>query len=187
MKALIIIDMQTEIQRRLDSGRDHVNTQAATQIKALATAFRQQNLPVIHIRHCRTDPSSPFHPDAEGYQPMPCSLAQEGEPVLVKTTSSAFASTDLGLYLRDRKIDELVVTGAVAGFCVNSTVRAGADLGFKMLVVRDAVIGFDLPEDGLSAQVVFDVTMALLQSGFAHLTETDAILTDDAFFRMQAG
>jgi len=69
------------------------------------------------------------------------------------------------------------VTGAVAGFCVNSTVRAGADLGFSMVVVRDAVIGFDLPAAGLSARLIFDVTMAHLEADFARVVESAALLS----------
>ncbi len=50
--------------------------------------------------------------------------------------------------MRERGITHLVVVGAVAGFCVNSTVRAASDLGFAVTVVTDAVIGFDLPSPG---------------------------------------
>ena len=57
--------------------------------------------------------------------------------------------------------------GAVAGFCVNSTVRSGSDLGFKMTVVRDAVLSFPLENAGLSAENIFNVTLGLLETGFA--------------------
>jgi len=99
-------------------------------------------------------------------------VARENEPVFIKSTSSAFASTELEGYLQEVGITHLVVTGAVAGFCVNTTVRAGSDLGFKMSVVKDAVLGFDLPEANLSAHAIFDVTMAHLASDFAEIVET---------------
>lgn len=178
MKALIIIDMQMEMQHRIAAGRDCVNPGAPERIAALADAFRNQNLPVIHIRHRDDNPDSPLHADAEGYPPMPCAEADAGEQVFVKQTSSAFASTDLETHLREKGIRELVVTGAVAGFCVNSTVRNGADLGFAMLVVQDAVVGFGLPDAGLSARSIFDVTMAHLQADFAHLIDASSIMND---------
>ncbi|NVO24127.1 isochorismatase family protein [Donghicola mangrovi] len=176
MKALIIIDMQMEMQRRLDAGRDCVNGDAPSRIAALAAAYRERSLPVLHIRHREDDPASPVHADAAGYPPMPCAEAVGDEPVFIKQTSSAFASTDLAAHLQQQGITELVVTGAVAGFCVNSTVRNGSDLGFTMTVVQDAVIGFDLPKTGLSAQVIFDVTMAHLQAEFARLEDTETEL-----------
>lgn len=45
--------------------------------------------------------------------------------------------------------------GAVAGFCVNSTIRSGSDLGLAMTVVRDAVLGFPLEGDGLDAKAIY--------------------------------
>lgn len=179
MAALVIIDMQQDMQDRIDEGRDHVNPDAAARITDLAAAFRRKGLPVLHVRHADRDPASPFHPAAPGYHPMECAESFETEPVFIKTTSSAFASTDLADYLRDNGITDLVVTGAVAGFCVNSTVRAGADLGFNMIVVRDAVLGFDMADYGLSARTVFDVTMAHLEADFARVVDAASLLSDE--------
>jgi nicotinamidase-related amidase len=174
VKALVIIDMQMEMQQRIDRGQDCVNAGAPARIEALAAAFRKSGQPVIHIRHREDDPASDFHEAAAGYQPMPCALAATGEPVFIKRTSSAFASTDLEACLRRSGITDLIVTGAVAGFCVNSTVRAGADLGFRMTVVKDAVLGFDL--SGLSARTIFEVTMAHLEADFARVLDTATVL-----------
>nr|WP_321524391.1 isochorismatase family protein [uncultured Cohaesibacter sp.] len=178
MKALIIIDMQQEMQHRIEAGRDCVNGDAPERIAALASAFRQRGLPVVHVRHRDGDPRSSMHADAAGYPPMACAEALDGEAVFIKRTSSAFASTDLEAHLRKEGIGELVVTGAVAGFCVNSMVRAGADLGFAMTVVRDAVVGFDLPDAGLSAQVIFDVTMAHLEADFARIIDASDAMAE---------
>ena len=179
-KALIIIDMQMMMQHRIDAGRDHVNPDAPARIAELAVAFRHKGWPVIHIRHRDENPDSPLHHEAQGYGPMPCAEALENEPVFLKRTSSGFASGDLGAYLRGNGIADLIVTGAVAGFCVNSTVRAGADLGFDMTVARDAVIGFDLPAANLSARTIFDVTMAHLEADFAKVVATSSILAECA-------
>ncbi len=176
MQALLIIDMQREMQHRIAAGRDCVNPTAPDRIATLAEAYRRRGRPVVHVRHQDSDPTSPLHPDAPGFPPMDCALPQADEPVFVKRTSSAFASTDLAAWLLSRGLHDVAVCGAVAGFCVNSTVRAGADLGFRMTVVRDAVIGFDLPAAGQSAQVLFDSTMALLAADFATLVDSAALL-----------
>lgn len=170
--ALLIIDMQMVMQERLNAGRERVNGEAGEKIAELAATFRAAHKPVIHIRHRDADESSALHETAPGYQPMPCAVARENEPVFIKCTSSGFASTELEGYLHEVGITHLVVAGAVAGFCVNTTVRAGSDLGFKMSVVSDAVLGFDLPDAHLSARAIFDVTMAHLKSDFAEIVET---------------
>lgn len=176
MQALLIIDMQAEMQHRIDAGQDHVNPQTPDHIAALAAHWRARGWPVVHVRHADSDPRSSMHRDAPGFAPMTCDTAEPGEPVFVKQTSSAFASTPLAEWLRDQGIADLLVTGAVAGFCVNSTVRAGADLGLRMTVVRDAVLGFSLPDAGLSAQTILDVTLAHLGADFARLTDTAQVL-----------
>ena len=174
--ALVIIDMQMVMQERIDAGRPHVNPNAPAAVEALAKAFRQAGRPVIHIRHAEADPASPLYPDASGYPPMACAQALPGEALFVKRSSSAFATTPLAAHLRDQGLSHLYVVDAVAGFCVNSTVRSAADLGFVVTVVRDAVIGFDLPSAALDAQTVFDVTMGLLEVDFATLRDSAALL-----------
>ncbi len=175
-KALIIIDMQMYVQDRLDGGRDHVNGDAIVKIAALATKFRKDGGTVIHVHHADPDPASPMYPGAPAQVVMPGVEPLYGDPIFVKSTSSPFASTNMENYLRDNGIESLIVTGAVAGYCVNTTVRAGSDLGFTMVVVRDAVLGFDLPDENLSARAIFDVTMAHLKSDFAKVVDSSEIM-----------
>ena len=170
--ALLIIDMQAEMQRRLDAGRDCVNPCAGDVLAELVATCRERGVPVLHVRH-RTE-SGAFHPTSPGFPAMACAEAAPGEAVFVKTTSSAFASTDLEAHLRAEGISRLVITGAVAGFCVNSTTRAAKDLGFDCLVVRDAVIGFDLPS--MPARPLFDATMALLDGDFARVMDAAEVI-----------
>ncbi|WP_421361816.1 isochorismatase family protein [Agrobacterium rosae] len=175
-KALIIVDMQMYVQDRLNGGRDHIHGDAIIKIVALAAKFRKHGGTVIHVHHGDPDPTSPMYPGAPAQRVMPGVEPLYGDPVFVKSTSSPFASTDMENYLRDNLIQTLVVTGAVAGYCVNTTVRAGSDLGFTMVVVRDAVVGFDLPDENLSARAIFDVTMAHLKSDFAEVVDSPEIM-----------
>lgn len=175
-QALVIIDMQMYLQDRLDSGRDHVNGDAIIKVAALAAKFRRDGGKVVHVHHGDPDPASPMHIGAPAQRVMPGVEPLGGEPIFIKNTSSPFASTGMENYLRHNHIETLVVTGAVAGYCVNTTVRVGSDLGFKMVVVRDAVIGFDLPDENLSARTIFDVTMAHLKSDFARVIDSTEIV-----------
>lgn len=174
--ALLIIDMQREMDRRIRAGRDCVNPDAGSRVAALAASFRRAGWPVVHVRHASDQPGTALHPDSPLYAPMDCAEAVGDEAVFVKAGSSGFAGTGLEVHLRARGIGALVVVGAVAGFCVNTTVRVGSDLGFAMTVVRDAVIGFDLPEAGLPAQVIFDVTMAHLAADFAVMADAGEVM-----------
>lgn len=174
--ALLTIDLQREMARRIAAGRDCVNPDAPERIATLVAAFRRAGRPVVHVRHASDQLGAALHPDNPLSIPMDCALARGEEAVFVKAGSSAFVGTGLEAHLRGQGIGALVVVGAVAGFCVNTTVRAGSDLGFRMTVVRDAVIGFDLPEARLPARVIFDVTMAHLAADFAAVAEAAEVM-----------
>lgn len=174
--ALLIIDMQMAMLDRIEAGRAAVNPDAGAAIERLAAACRENGVAVVHIRHHEADPASPFHPDAPLARPMPCDAAQPGEAVFIKHTSSAFASTDLAAHLRGAGVTRLIVTGAVLGFCVTSTVRAASDLGFEVILPRDAVLGFDLPFMGLGAEEIAKVTFGLLGADFATLSSVAEVV-----------
>jgi nicotinamidase-related amidase len=133
---------------------------------------------VFHVHHDDPDPASDFHPGGPGHAPLPCAVPLAGEVVLHKSGSSAFAGTVLDGSLRRAGVDRIVVVGAVAAFCVTSTVRAASDLGFSVILPGDALIGFDLPaHDGgrIDADTVLRVTLSLLGADFAQLVTTDQV------------
>jgi nicotinamidase-related amidase len=176
--ALLIIDMQMGMTARTAAGRPRANPDAEAHVAALAALFRARGLPVVHVHHDDPDPASPFRIGQPDGAPMPCALPLEGEAVLVKSRSSAFAGTGLDAYLRRLCIDRLVVVGAVAAFCVTSTVRAASDLGFRVILPGDALIGFDIPaHDGgrIEAEAVLRVTLSLLGADFAQLVASDDV------------
>ncbi|MEY6762806.1 isochorismatase family protein [Kluyvera ascorbata] len=167
MQALLVIDMQRFVSDRIARGITYFPTDSIENMKSVIAAFRSAGKPVIHVRHETMEPGSDLHKNSPQYPPVAGFEEQGEETVWVKRTSSAFSSTDLQRWLQRAQITELTVVGAVAGFCVNSTVRSGCDLGFKMTVVRDAVLSFPLDNAGLSAENIFNVTLGLLEAGFA--------------------
>ncbi|MGL4321513.1 MAG: isochorismatase family protein [Paracoccaceae bacterium] len=175
---LLIIDVQMGMEHRRAAGRPRANLQAETHMKALLALFRARGLPVVHVHHDDPNPASDFHPCNAGNAPMPCAAPVPDEVVLRKTGSSAFAGTGLDTVLRRAGIDRIVVVGAVAAFCVTSTVRAASDLGFAVILPGDALIGFDIPaHDGgrIDADTVLRVTLSLLGGDFAQLVTTDQV------------
>lgn len=169
-KALLIIDMQNFVTERIAQGVDYFPQNSIENMTSVIEAFRKSGDPVIHVRHQTPEEGSPLHQSSPSSLPLTALKEVSNEPVFFKHTSSAFSSTGLYDYLQDKGIAEVVVIGAVAGFCVNSTVRAGADLGLKMTVLKDAVLSFALEKSQLSAKVIHDVTLALLEADFAQVT-----------------
>ncbi|WP_333497254.1 isochorismatase family protein [Kluyvera sp. CHPC 1.251] len=166
MQALLVIDMQRFVSDRITRGVEYFPAASIENMKTILASFRAAGKTVLHVRHETTEPGSDLQKDSPHFPPVEGFEEQGEENVFIKRTSSAFSSTDLYQWLQRENINELTVIGAVAGFCVNSTIRSGADLGLHMTIVRDAVLSFPLGE-GLSAEAIFNVTLGLLEAGFA--------------------
>lgn len=173
MQALLIIDMQNFVEDRIAQGVEFAPSGCIENMIEVVRHFRAQGKPIIHIRHESNVSGSTLSKNSVHAAPIPAFAPLKGETVFIKSTSSAFASTELCSYLQSAGLRDVTVIGAVAGYCVNSTVRAGADLGFNMTVIRDAIISFSLPEVGLKAPTVLDVTLGLLDGEFAQLVATE--------------
>ncbi|WP_420497371.1 isochorismatase family protein [Parafrankia sp. FMc2] len=61
------------------------------------------------------------------------------EPRVVKKHASAFLGTDLATRLRRDGVDTILVAGCTTSGCVRATVVDGCGLGFRPIVVREAV------------------------------------------------
>jgi nicotinamidase-related amidase len=59
--------------------------------------------------------------------------------VIDKTRYSAFAEPQLLQHLRQHGADGLIVTGSETDVCVLATVLGAVDLGYRVIVVRDAI------------------------------------------------
>lgn len=78
--------------------------------------------------------------DARILQLVP-ELARFAPPAQVvdKTRYSAFVSSQLTAVLRHRNADALIITGGETDVCVLSTALSAVDLGWRVIIVRDAI------------------------------------------------
>ena len=177
--ALLIVDMQVEMANVTASGRQRANPHAEEKTAELAASFRAAGLPVVHVMHDDPQPESKFRRDLPSGQPMECAVPAEGEAVFWKSGSSGFTGTGLEAHLRGIAISRLVIVGGVAAFCVNSTARSAANLGFDIQVVEDALIAFDMPARAggmLDAETVLEVTLSALHAGFGPVLPASEVL-----------
>ena len=84
--------------------------------------------------------------------------------VLDKRVYSPWMETDLHASLHRSGVDTLVVTGAETDVCVLATVLGAVDLGYRVIVVSDAVCS--------SADETHDALMTLYHSRYAQQIET---------------
>jgi nicotinamidase-related amidase len=137
-QALLLIDIQNDY---FPGGAMELegSTEAGDKAAALLRAFRNSGRPVIHVQHLSTRPGATFFlPDTEGAGIHPCVEPIDGEMVVRKHFPNAFRDTPLLDRLRDNGIPRLVIAGMMTHLCIDTTVRAAADLGFACLLAHDA-------------------------------------------------
>lgn len=62
---------------------------------------------------------------------------------LDKRRYSAFCGTDLDVRLRERKVQDLYLTGVCTDICVLHTAVDAYNLGYRLFIVKNAVASFD--------------------------------------------
>jgi nicotinamidase-related amidase len=176
-QALLVIDVQNAIDDPKWGRRGQPDAEAM--IARLLEAWRERRLPVIHIRHDSTDPTSPYRPGTDGNEFKAEVTPQVGEPVIDKRTNNAFIGTDLMDVLDELQVRSLVVTGVLLENSVDATVRMAANLGFEVVVPADAVASIDrkdLRGKQWAAEDVHALTLSVLDGEYAHVTTSDRLI-----------
>ncbi|KQO96842.1 cysteine hydrolase family protein [Leifsonia sp. Leaf264] len=152
---------------------------AAGRAAELLAAFRAAGDPVIHVQHVWDGADATFmRPGTAGVEIHELVAPQEGEPVVQKASPNSFLDTDLLERLCAFEPDQLVVVGMMSSMCVDSTVRAAADLDFTVTVAHDACAAPDLEFDGavIPAAQVHGSFMAALADSYASVTTVSELL-----------
>ncbi|SFN36953.1 Nicotinamidase-related amidase [Chryseobacterium oleae] len=136
--ALLIIDIQNDY---FPGGKMELAgaEPAANNAKKALEYFRKNNIPVIHIKHIAVNEGAEFFlPDTSGAEIHSSVSPKNDEKIIIKHFPNSFRETDLSEYLQKKGIKNLVITGMMTDVCVDSTVRAAFDLGFKNTVIGNA-------------------------------------------------
>lgn len=89
----------------------------------------------------------------------------EADLIVTKRRISGFSGSDLDLLLRARGIDTLVLTGVSTGGVVLSTVRAAADLDYRLVVLEDGCADPDPATHEMLLTKVFPAQAEVVDSG----------------------
>ncbi|ANS43359.1 hydrolase [Serratia inhibens] len=147
--ALVLIDLQNGILPY--AGGPHSAESVVAHGAQLAARFRSLDAPVILVRVGWSDtfadalkqPVDKPAPSPAGGLPanwweFPESLAvSDGDILVTKRQWGAFYGTDLDLQLRRRGIKTVVLGGISTNIGVESTARAGWELGYELVIAED--------------------------------------------------
>lgn len=175
--ALLIIDVQKGLAEPSLGLRN--NPHAEINIAALLASWREQQRPVVHIRHCSLEADSPLRPELPGNAYKEEARPLAGEKEFTKTVNSAFVGTGLEQYLRESGITALVIAGLTTDHCVSASTRTASDLGFEVTLVSDATAAFERNGyDGVhySGEQIHRVNLVSLAGEFCRVVSTTELL-----------
>ncbi|KAJ5320441.1 hypothetical protein PENANT_c010G06458 [Penicillium antarcticum] len=172
---LIIIDAQDEY------ASGHLKVEKVSEsrkiIAKLLEKYRQGGnvKNIVHVVHEVPAGAPVFTPGTTLAQEFEELTPKEGEKVLTKNFPSSFAKTDLHEYLQGLGDvgKKIVLVGYMAHVCVSTTARTGSELGYDVVVVKDAVGDRNIP--GAAAETVVSVVLSELADGFATIVSESEI------------
>lgn len=176
-KALLLIDIQNDY---FPGGAKELvgSIEAGRKAGELLKLFRQNSLPVIHIQHISEREGATFFlPDTHGVEIHDSVFPDENEVVFRKHYPNAFRETGLLQYLRDLQISQLVIAGMMTHLCIDTSVRAAFDLGFKCSLAHDACAtkGLTFGDAKVSAKNVQTTFLAALNGIFADVRSSEEL------------
>jgi len=128
--ALLIIDVQRSMIEAAPWQADRL----IERIARLIAAARQARAPVMFVRDRRVEPDGRLHPGLD---------ARPDDLQIDKDFCDAFLDTPLDAALRAQGIERLLVAGLQTDYCIDTTCRRAASLGYAVKLVGDAHSTFD--------------------------------------------
>ncbi len=171
--ALIVIDLQRDY---FPGGKFMLPgiERAVERASVLIALFRANGMPVIHVRHVERDPAVGFLlAGTPGIEIDPRVAPRDEDMLITKNYPNAFRDTTLAKILHVLGAKELFFCGAMSNLCVDATVRAAFDMGYRCTVVEDACAASDLEFGGnvISATQVHGAFMAALASAYGEVVD----------------
>lgn len=176
--ALILIDIQKGFDNIAWWGGQRNNPDAELRAGDLLKLWREHHLPIFHVQHYSSNPTSLLHETNAGNAFKDIVMPVEGEPIIRKNVNSAFIGTDLQALLDAAGITTLIIVGLTTDHCVSTTTRMAGNLGYETFLVADATATFNkkgIDGQNYPAELIHETALASLNNEFATVVTTDFI------------
>ena len=175
--AVLIIDVQRGLFDQYP--RPFEADEIVQRINHITDKARISNIPVIYIQHEQSTGLLKY--ESEGWELQPGLKVTENDFKVRKTTPDSFLRTDLEELLISLNVENLILCGYASEFCVDTTVRRAAALGYSVQLVSDAHTTHDkVHATALTIREHHNVTLANIKSFGSKIT---AVRSLDLNFR----
>lgn len=190
--AVIVVDMQHDFVAPGAPLETPMGRDLLPNLTRLLDHARQRGMTVIYTAHVHREDGSDMglygeiwepigkhkalvdeKPGVEIYDPV---APQPGELTVKKHRYSAFYGTDLDMILREKKIENVAITGVTTENCCMSTARDVMFHNYRVAFISDATGTFDYPDVGfgaIPATEVHRVCLGILGVSTAHVMTTE--------------
>jgi nicotinamidase-related amidase len=176
--ALLVIDVQQSFLQAPYWREDDVPVFRENLLK-LIDAAAARGWPVVRILH--EDGDAHFTAASGLLKPMAW-VPDAHDVVFRKQVHNAFTGTSLEVWLRERGIGRVIISGIRTEQCCETTARVASDLGFAVDYVTEATLTFPMVHVSsgtrYDAQDIKQRTELVLDGRFARICTVDDILAD---------
>ncbi|MBN2135881.1 MAG: isochorismatase family protein [Acidobacteria bacterium] len=148
-------------------------------LRLLIDKFIEMKHPVIFTRHLNTDEDAgqmaswwkDLIREENPISEISSDIIIEGSPVIRKTQYDAFYETGLDVILREKKIEQVIITGFMTHLCCETTARSAFVHGYKVIFPVDGTATYN--------RKFHLATLRNLAHGFAMISTVSDILGAD--------
>jgi nicotinamidase-related amidase len=173
--ALLVIDAQESFRHRPYWSGDDVSSFTG-RLQALVDGSRASGIPVVQIFH--VEQAGAFSLESGNVRTL-APLAIEPDVVFHKRRHSALVGSGLDVWLVERGIRRLIVSGIRTEQCCETTTRHASDLGYEVDYVTEATLTFamtDASGRAWSAAEIKARTELVLADRFARIATVESAL-----------
>ncbi|MDC0612012.1 cysteine hydrolase [Vibrio sp.] len=132
--ALLVIDVQSVL---FDPKPQPFESEiVVNKINRMTQLARDKSIPVVFIQH--EQPNTIIEYGTAGWELYSGLVSNSDDHFVRKTTPDSFLDTNLQSLLEELNVTSLIICGYATEFCVDTTVRRAASLGYPVTLIADA-------------------------------------------------
>lgn len=171
-RALLVIDVQDEYFH----GSLPVSYPADSldNILAAMDAADKQGVAVVVVRHTSPSGGDFFQVGSPQWNLLPQIAERPRDLLLDKNLPGSFSGTSLEEWLRERKVEEVTISGYMTQMCCDTTSRQAFHRGFAVQFLSDATGTLDISNQAgsVSAEELHRAILVTQAMGFAKVATT---------------